>query len=138
MYLHLNFLSQLTQFLFRERELPYGQDLISLNIHRGRDMGLNDYNSYRELFGLPKAWSFEQMSDVLPRDVMAALHFHFFDCLCLFFFLFTVQFIHAAWLKQSMGKASSAKGTRHQDVECYSDRSPLSLISFCLDSSAGR
>lgn len=86
MYLHLNFLSQLTQFLFRERELPYGQDLISLNIHRGRDMGLNDYNSYRELFGLPKAWSFEQMSDVLPRDVMAALHFHFFDCLCLFVF----------------------------------------------------
>jgi hypothetical protein len=39
-----------------------GLDLISLNIQRGRDHGLADYNSSRAAFGLPKVKSFAQIT----------------------------------------------------------------------------
>ncbi len=39
-----------------------GLDLASLNIQRGRDHGLADYNSTREAYGLPKVTSFDEIS----------------------------------------------------------------------------
>ena len=39
-----------------------GFDLASLNIQRGRDHGLADYNSVRAAYGLPRLTSFEQIS----------------------------------------------------------------------------
>lgn len=40
-----------------------GFDLVSLNIQRGRDHGLPDYNSVRESYGLDPVDSFEQLTD---------------------------------------------------------------------------
>ncbi len=40
-----------------------GMDLAAINIQRGRDRGLPDYNSIRQVFGLPKLTSFDQISD---------------------------------------------------------------------------
>ncbi len=40
-----------------------GMDLAAINIQRGRDRGLPDYNSIRQVFGLPKLQSFNQISD---------------------------------------------------------------------------
>jgi len=39
-----------------------GLDLISLNVQRGRDMGLGDFNTIRADFGLPKFTSFSQIT----------------------------------------------------------------------------
>lgn len=40
-----------------------GMDLAAINIQRGRERGLVDYNSIRQVFGLPKLTSFDQISD---------------------------------------------------------------------------
>lgn len=48
-----------------------GFDLASLNIQRGRDHGLADYNQTREDFGLDRVSSFEEVSS--DPDVVAAL-----------------------------------------------------------------
>jgi len=40
-----------------------GMDLAALNIQRGRDRGLPDFNTLRENFGLPKLTSFAQISN---------------------------------------------------------------------------
>src|SRR5205085_257967 len=51
----------LRNFLFGEPGQG-GLDLASLNIQRGRDHGLADYNATRQAYGLPKVTSFSQIS----------------------------------------------------------------------------
>ena len=51
----------LRNFLFGEPGQG-GLDLASLNIQRGRDHGLADYNSVREAYGLARVTSFDQIS----------------------------------------------------------------------------
>ena len=48
-----------------------GLDLASLNIERGRDHGLADYNTTRQAYGLPKITSFAQIT--ADTDVQAKL-----------------------------------------------------------------
>lgn len=40
-----------------------GLDLVSINIQRGRERGLSDFNTIREAFGLPKVTSFDQITE---------------------------------------------------------------------------
>ncbi len=52
-----------------------GFDLASLNIQRGRDHGLADYNSTRVAFGLPAVTSFSQItSDPVLQQKLATLY----------------------------------------------------------------
>lgn len=52
-----------------------GLDLASLNIERGRDNGLADYNSIRAAFGLAKVTSFDQItSDLTLQSQLAQLY----------------------------------------------------------------
>ena len=54
---------ELRNFLFGPPGSPAGgQDLISLDIQRGRDHGLADYNTTRVAFGLPAVTNFAQIS----------------------------------------------------------------------------
>lgn len=56
----------LTRMLFAGHN-PFGTDLASLNIQRGRDHALRPYNDYREWAGLPRVTSFEQFGAVAAR-----------------------------------------------------------------------
>lgn len=52
-----------------------GFDLASLNIQRGRDHGLADYNTIRESYGLPRVTDFSEItSDVEVQDKLESLY----------------------------------------------------------------
>jgi hypothetical protein len=49
-------------------------DLIALNLQRGRDHGLPDFNTVREEFGLPRKTSFFQIASPPNAQIMARLY----------------------------------------------------------------
>ncbi|KAL3279197.1 hypothetical protein HHI36_016710 [Cryptolaemus montrouzieri] len=53
------FSDAMIRYMFRGGN-PFGVDIASLNIQRGRDHGIRPYNDYRELVGLPRYTSFEE------------------------------------------------------------------------------
>jgi peroxidase len=70
-----------TQIVDSLRNFLFGQpgqggfDLASLNIQRGRDHGLADYNTVREAYGLPRVTSFAEItSDVALQESLATLY----------------------------------------------------------------
>lgn len=46
-----------------------GVDLVSLDLQRGRDFGVPPYNKIRQLCGLSKANSFNDLSDQISQEV---------------------------------------------------------------------
>nr|CAD7602051.1 unnamed protein product [Timema genevievae] len=67
-----SFTDALTKFLFRAGN-PFGADLVSINIQRGRDHGLRSYNDYRELVGLHRARTFRDFEDIMPPQAISRL-----------------------------------------------------------------
>jgi hypothetical protein len=57
----MHLVDDVRNFLFGE-PIPGGFDLASLNIQRGRDHGLPDYNTVRVAFGLPAVTSFSEIT----------------------------------------------------------------------------
>jgi peroxidase len=52
-------------------------DLISLNVQRGRDHGLPGYNDFREVCGMPRIQTFEELDKVMrpgSAPIMAELY----------------------------------------------------------------
>ncbi|OQV25948.1 Peroxidase [Hypsibius exemplaris] len=58
--------------LFRGR-LPFGLDLVSIDIQRGRDHGLGTYNDIREACGYGRAYDFADLKDFIPYENIAIL-----------------------------------------------------------------
>lgn len=54
----------LSQFLFKG-DAPFGLDLISLNIQRGRDWALRPYNDYLSAIGFQKVRGFDHYGAVV-------------------------------------------------------------------------
>lgn len=61
------FTSEITNFLFKSNA-PFGFDLLSMDINRGRDLGIPAYTSMRVLCGLPQVNSFEDLRDVMDDE----------------------------------------------------------------------
>ena len=66
-----NFVEDVTNFLFQPKPMSGtnktgGMDLVALNIQRGRDHRLLDYNQYREFSGQKKATQWNDFSSSIP------------------------------------------------------------------------
>lgn len=59
--------------LFRMMHSPFGQDLLSFDIQRGRDYGLPSYLELRAACGLPPARSFADLEEWMPPYAVANL-----------------------------------------------------------------
>lgn len=73
-------LLQVTQHLFEKSDnnqpvesRSYGLDLVSLNIQRGRDHGLASYPNWRELCGLSRPKTFDNMTSYTDVDSLNSL-----------------------------------------------------------------
>lgn len=64
--------AEVKHFLFRNHQ-PYGTDLKSIDIQRGRDHGLGTYNELRAYCGFKKAKSWEDYNDFIPMKIVDKL-----------------------------------------------------------------
>ena len=62
-----NFVDDITDHLFDDDEM--GFDLIALNIQRAREFGIPGYIHYREICGLGRVTSFNDLRSNIPQDV---------------------------------------------------------------------
>lgn len=62
-----NFVDDITDHLFDDDEM--GFDLIALNIQRAREFGIPGYIHYREICGLGRVTSFNDLRSNIPQDL---------------------------------------------------------------------
>lgn len=46
-----------------------GQDLLAMDIQRGRDTGMQSYNKMRSICGIPEAKTFDDLTDLIAQEV---------------------------------------------------------------------
>ncbi|VVC24327.1 Haem peroxidase,Haem peroxidase, animal type [Cinara cedri] len=64
----------ISNYLFRFNMPDFtGQDLLSIDIQRGRDVGLPIYNQVRPICGIPRANSFDDLLDLIPFKAVQIL-----------------------------------------------------------------
>ncbi|KAK3917344.1 Chorion peroxidase [Frankliniella fusca] len=66
------FTKEVTNHLF-QNDLPFGLDLVALNLQRGRDHGLPGYTEWRQVCGLRRPRSWEDLQGIMDPDGIAVL-----------------------------------------------------------------
>ena len=61
---------QVTNHLFEEPKRRWGMDLAAINMQRGREHGVNSYNAYRDLCGLPRVRYFEDLLGTMSNSTV--------------------------------------------------------------------
>ncbi|XP_026727227.1 peroxidase-like [Trichoplusia ni] len=69
---------EITNLLFKSRN-KWGMDLIAMDIQRGRDHGIASYNDYREICGLHRARTFQDLANEISQDRINALQY-LYEC----------------------------------------------------------
>ena len=64
---------EVTNHLFQGKDKQFGMDLISLNLQRGRDHGLQGYTAFRELCGFGGVKNFADLADLIPMKIVERL-----------------------------------------------------------------
>ena len=64
---------ELTNHLFETPSRPFGMDLMSLNIQRGRDHGLPPYLAWREACGLTPITNWGQLLSIMDDDTVGRM-----------------------------------------------------------------
>ncbi|RWS05678.1 hypothetical protein B4U79_05548 [Dinothrombium tinctorium] len=67
------FTREITNLLFKENNSSAGLDLVALNIQRGRDHGIPDYNTVRSFCGLNRIQNFEELANYINPYVAQEL-----------------------------------------------------------------
>ena len=65
--------TQVTQHLFASNGRPFGFDLVSLNVQRGRDHGLAPYLTWRRACGLTPIDNWGQLLSIMDDDTVGRL-----------------------------------------------------------------
>ncbi|KAE8751717.1 Chorion peroxidase-like-2 [Frankliniella occidentalis] len=66
------FTKEITNHLF-QNDLPFGLDLVALNLQRGRDHGLPGYPEWRQVCGLRRPRSWEDLQGIMDPDAISVL-----------------------------------------------------------------
>lgn len=96
-----------------------GMDLVSLNIQRGRDHGLSDYNTLREDFGLARVATFGEITGDAPLAAMLEATYGSVDNIDAFIGLLAEEHLGGAAVGPTMAAILTDQFERFRDADRF-------------------
>jgi len=97
-----------------------GFDLVALNIQRGRDHGLDDYNTYRTTFGIPAATNFSDITNnIILQNNLKTIYNNDVNDIDVWVGLLSEDHLPNAFVGQTLHAILSAQFTALRDGDFY-------------------
>lgn len=126
---------EVTNHLFQAKDKEFGMDLISLNLQRGRDHGLQGYNAFRELCGFGRAEKFSQLSDLIPPKIVERLKLIYADVDDVDLFIGGIS--EAAAVGSLLGPTFQVLSFESLDIDCDVSSASLETSSRGFNTETG-
>ena len=126
---------EVTNHLFQAKDKEFGMDLISLNLQRGRDHGLQGYNAFRELCGFGRAEKFSQLSDLIPAKIVERLKLIYADVDDVDLFIGGIS--EAAAVGSLLGPTFQVLSFESLDIDCDVSSASLETSSRGFNTETG-